>query len=221
MRFILNIAIGIGCAIIAASGGAQAATVGASGSAAVGWSLTGAYDIDGNPVDGTDAVTFTGTSSLNLSANASGSVTRVDSRSAEVFYTVTNTSLDIFIDWFADLQTFSSGGASRPPGLAGDVYYDANAFFTVGDATSFASVTGNYTCTAALCDGYGVGQTQSGTGSGFGRLAPGEFVTFTLTGQVFATQRITNVTAIPLPSSGILLAAGLLAFMTSRRKTTA
>jgi hypothetical protein len=127
------------------AGPASATSVGAGGSVSVFWNLDFATDIDGNYVDGTDAVTFAGLSSLTTTSRVT-TENGIASDTQTTVFSFTNTSTDIYINWSAGLEAFTSASAYSSSTQFGDYYFDSNSFVTVGNASSFSSTNGGLTC---------------------------------------------------------------------------
>jgi hypothetical protein len=202
---------------------AAAATVGASGSASVGFSAGSAYDILGNPYIPEDWLAFMGENEISTASGVSLPNTTASTPTFTRTYTVTNTSVDIFIDWIADIMINTFANGFIQPEAAGDFYFDSNTFLTAGSISSFSSVNATYACAEPDpldpgfdCFGVSAFNADSQFASESGTLNPGESVTFTLTAQSFATQRYTAPAAVPLPASGVLLGLGLLAFLATQ-----
>jgi hypothetical protein len=201
---------------------ATAATVSASGSAEVFFQGTSAYDDAGNTYDWQDYASIAGQNFISASSSVSAPNGISSTPTITRNYTITNTSVNIFIDWLADFQLNTFASANSGPGARGDYYYDSNTFLTAGGISSFASVNGTYRCSVLDgndpgfdCFGYSAFFNDPQSGSSFGTLAPGESVSFELSAQSFATQRF--VAAVPLPASGLLMGLGLLVLFITRR----
>jgi hypothetical protein len=206
---------------------AEAASVGASGSAQIFWNLQDAVDKDGNFVDGSGAYTETGTNSLFVSAGVSQYNTVSSSGTRSATYTITNTSTDIFLNWFSQIDIQSNSGGFVEDNVLGEFYYDANAFIQGGSVSAFSSVNDTYICSIINgndpnynCFGSSQGGNDGQSGSEFGTLAPGESISFFLEGSAFATLRQTPVSPVPIPGAAVLLASGLagLGFLRRHKK---
>ena len=199
-----------------------ASTVGALGAADVSWQGISAYDQAGNFYDWQDHVTFDGDSHVQVASGVSAPNGISSTPTITRVFTITNTSLDVFIDWLADIQLSTFASASGDADVLGDFYYDSNTYITAGSLTAFASVNGTYRCSVLDpgsanydCGGYSAFFTDPMSGSENGTLNPGESVTYTLTAQSFATQRF--VAPVPLPPAAALLAWGVIGLGVARR----
>jgi hypothetical protein len=211
------------------AGTASATSVGASGSVSIFWNLDNATDIDGNTVDGTGAVTFSGLSSLSTSSHVT-TENGISSSTNSSVYSFSNVSTDIYIYWSASVEALTNASAFSSSTLLGDYYFDSNSFVSVGNISSFSSTNGSGTCSNNNpnspnfnCFGYSQGFGDGAQDYVFGVLNPGESFSFDLSVQSFATTRFTPVSAVPLPASGALLGFGVLALgmMRKRRKLSA
>jgi PEP-CTERM motif len=196
-------------------------TVNANGSGDVNFQGGNAYDSAGNFYNAYDYLTFSGNSHIQASSTVSAPNAVASTPTITQTYTITNNSVDVFIDWLADFQLLTLANGSGGQGARGEYYYDSNTYITVGGYGSFASVNGTYNCTvlnpndpAYDCDGYSSFFIDPIFGSDFGTLNPGDSISFTLTAQSFATQRF--VAAVPLPATYLLLAIGLLGLVGAR-----
>jgi hypothetical protein len=206
------------------AGTASATSVGAGGSVSVFWNLDFATDIDGNYVDGTDAVTFAGLSSLTTTSRVT-TENGIASDTQTTVFSFTNTSTDIYINWSAGLEAFTSASAYSSSTQFGDYYFDSNSFVSVGNISSFSSTNGGLTCSNNNpnspnfnCFGYAQGFGDSSSDYVYGILNPGETFSFDLSVQSFATTRFTAASAVPLPASGALLGFAVLVLGVARKR---
>jgi hypothetical protein len=206
------------------AGTASATSVGAGGSVSVFWNLDFATDIDGNYVDGTDAVTFAGLSSLTTTSRVT-TENGISSETKTSVFSFTNTSTDIYINWSAGLEAITSASAFSSSTALGDYYFDSNTFVSVGNISSFSSTNGGLTCSNNNpsspnfnCYGYSQGFGDTSYDYVYGILNPGETFSFELSVQSFATTRFAATSAVPLPASGLLLGFGVLALGVMRKR---
>jgi hypothetical protein len=206
------------------AGTASATSVGASGSVSIFWNLDNATDIDGNPVDGTGAVNFSGLSTLSTSSYVNVE-NGISSSTNSSVYSFSNTSTDVYIYWSAVLEALTNASAHSSSNALGNYYFDSNSFVSVGNISSFSSTNGSATCSHNNpnagnfdCFGYSQGFADGAQDYVYGILNPGESFSFDLSVQSFATTRFAPISAVPLPASGALLGFGMLMLGAVRKR---
>jgi hypothetical protein len=224
MNFICKSLLAAPIACILMAGTALATTVGANGSVSVFWTLDYATDVNGNLVDGTGAVTFTGPNTLSTSSVVT-TENGIASDTKNAVYSFVNTSSDIIIYWNAALEALTNAGASSTSSALGNYYFDSNTFVSVGGISAFSSTNGSATCSnnnpnssGFDCFGYSQGFQDNVYDYVSGILNPGETFSFELAVQSFATTRFTPTSPVPLPASGILLGCAMLLLGASSKR---